>query len=501
MITFRSPWVPFLVAMIVFARAVQGTFHLDDYALLVDPAITSPDGWLDCFRLMQTRPLTWLTFWANYQMFGEWAGGYLAVNVLLHAVNAALVRIAMGRVVPVDVAVGAAILFAVHPYAVEPVNSIFARAILLATLFSLLAMWAWFDGKFWLAMGWFTVGMLAKEECASLPLFFLMYEVSAFARKDRVRPKFVIAAMVSVACLFGVRTIAATKLIAGAGSGFGAGVTPLQYLWTQGRAIGEYALKVPLPFGLTIDPDIGPTGWIWWIAIAVGVFVASFWFRKLQPGFWILAGLVLLLPSSSVLPAADLMAFRRMYLPMVAVSVGLASIQFRTWQRWVVLFYFAALSFWLTGFWHSEMSLWTRAIGESGRVRPRVQLARVLPPVDALRLLVETQKITPDDGTVASEKARVYLTMQQPALALAEFGRALALAPNDPLALANRGSALAMLGQKEAAKLDFEHALRLDPCQFDARYNMEKVLRYPAMNSPAGCRWNQVQKRKLGMIQ
>ena len=505
MITFRSPWFPFFAALVVFLRATQGVFHLDDYAILVDPAITSPNGWLDCFRWTQTRPLTWLSFWANYQMFGEWAGSYLALNLLLHATNAALLRIALARVVPVDVAAGAALLFAVHPFAVEPVNYVFARAILLATLFSLLAMHAWFKEKFWHALGWFTLGMLAKEECAALPIFFLMYEWSIRIAKKRLVP---IAAMFGVACVLGARTILATKVIAGSGSGFGAGVTPLQYLWIQGEVIQlKYLYAFMKPSILTIDPEtyslpgisgIGP-----WIAILFIIGLASRSFRTLGAGFWFLCGLVLLLPSSSILPAADLAAFRRMYLPMVAISIAFASafINSNQWLRLAAILYFAANSFWQTGFWLTEVSLWTRAVEISPhKIRPRIQLARVSPNDKALEMLNGLPKSVPDTGTVASEKARVYLSMHKPELALAEFGKALALSPSDPLAISNRGAVLGMLGQKEAAKSDFDRALKLDPCQYDARYNL-KLLGIPIEPPPTQCRWNQNQKRQFGLVQ
>ena len=506
MITFRSPWFPFFAALVVFLRATQGVFHLDDYAILVDPAITSPNGWLDCFRWTQTRPLTWLSFWANYQMFGEWAGGYLALNVLLHATNAALLRIALARVVSVDVAAGAALLFAVHPFAVEPVNYIFARAILLATMFSLLSMRAWFNGKFWHALGWFTLGMFAKEECAALPIFFLMYQWSiGLAEKRRLA----IAAMFGVACVLGVRTILATKMIAGSGSGFAAGITPLQYLYPQGEVILlKYISSFFGPFMLTIDPDTYFSSGLFidlapWALIALLSFWASRSFRNLGAGFWFLCGLVLLLPSSSILPAADLAAFRRMYLPMVAISVGFASAYINANQRFrlAAILYFAFHSFWQTGYWLTEVSLWTRAVEISPyKTRPRIQLARVSSNDKALEILNDLPKITPDNGTVASEKARVYLNMHIPELALAEFGKALALSPTDPLAISNRGAVLGMLGQKEAAKSDFDRALQLDPCQYDARYNL-KLLGFPIDPPPAQCRWNQNQQRQFGLVQ
>lgn len=50
-------------------------------------------------------------------------------------------------------------------------------------------------------------------------------------------------------------------------------------------------------------------------------------------GFWILGGLLLLLPSSSIFPAEDLAADRRMYLPLLcfAALVGMA-LQKANWK-------------------------------------------------------------------------------------------------------------------------------------------------------------------------
>ena len=503
MIASRSPWIPFLAALLVYGRAVMGTFHFDDYALLVDPAVTAPGGWLDCFRLEQTRPLTWLSYWANYQLGGAVAVGYLAVNVLLHAVNSWLLTQTMRRVVPPNVAFVAALFFAVHPAALEPVNYIFARAILLATLFSLLAMRSWFGGNRWAAVAWFAAGMMAKEECAALPLFLCLFDVSRGWNRTVVAP---LAAMLGVACAAGVRVLYVTKTVVGAGSGFGSAVTPFDYLSAQGWAILRYwRMMTVWPFGFSIDPDFGRLDFrmalLGWIVVLVIVVVAMFRFRNLRSGFWVIGSFLLFLPSSSILPASDFVADRRMYLPMIAVVVALAAIpRFSSGAGTALALsgIFAAISIWGTGFFSSEPSLWMRAVELApAKARPKMQLARVSPPPTALRLLDEAQKIVPNDPAVASEKARVFVSMNKPELALAEFGRALALAPNDAMAIANRGSALALLGQTDAARLDFEQALRLDPCQFDARYNL-KLLGIQADSPAGGCRWNQDQLQKLG---
>jgi Flp pilus assembly protein TadD len=124
-----------------------------------------------------------------------------------------------------------------------------------------------------------------------------------------------------------------------------------------------------------------------------------------------------------------------------------------------------------------------------------LQLARVSPPERAFLLLEEARRIAPASAAVASELARTWLAIGRPAEALPEFGRALALAPNDPQALNNRGVALLALGQTEAARQDFERALGRDPCSFDARLNLLRLgVRTP---DPSGCRYTADQRRAL----
>ena len=74
-----------------------------------------------------------------------------------------------------------------------------------------------------------------------------------------------------------------------------------------------------------------------------------------------------------------------------------------------------------------------------------------------------------------AETGRILLSEGQPAAALEEFGRALALDPLNARNFNNRGVALDALGQIEAARQDFERALRIDPGLIEARQNLEKL--------------------------
>jgi hypothetical protein len=65
-----EPWGRFLLiltALLAFSPAIVSSFHFDDYSLFADPAVTSSSGWWELFRVERTRPLTYLTFWLNYQ--------------------------------------------------------------------------------------------------------------------------------------------------------------------------------------------------------------------------------------------------------------------------------------------------------------------------------------------------------------------------------------------------------------------------------------------------
>jgi Flp pilus assembly protein TadD len=97
------------------------------------------------------------------------------------------------------------------------------------------------------------------------------------------------------------------------------------------------------------------------------------------------------------------------------------------------------------------------------------------PPEQALTYLNEAKRLAPKDPEVASELGRVLLASGDAAGALAEFGRALALAPGESRHVLNRGVALLLLHQDEAAKSEFSRALRLNPCLVQARENLRRM--------------------------
>ena len=504
MIALRRSYVAYAVlaaaVVLAFGSAVTASFHFDDYALLTDPAVTSPSGWWEVWRPMQTRPLTYFTFWLNYAVGGRNPASYHLFNLLIHLASVLLLYGILSKLVPRRPAFIAAALFAIHPIQTEAVVYVYARGTLLMTLFCLLSLGSWIKGRQWVAAGWFAMALLGKEECVAFPLalFLLHLAASRNAREYKA-----IAAMIALSLAAGLRVIFVAASVAGSGAGLGAAISPMEYLATQGWVMLRYFRLLLVPYGFTVDPEIRvPGGWaavLAWVAILVAAWLASRRFRGARAGFWFLAGLVLLLPSSSIFPANDLAADRRVYLPLIAFSAVVGLLLQRVPRRALtaagIVLLMVALG--RVHVWQTEKALWEEAVSRSpGKVRPKLQLARVVEPERALLLLRQARAMAPGDARVASELGRVYMARGQTGDALAEFGRALAIAPRDPLAYNNRGVALLSLGQRQAARRDFQRALQLDPCLFDARHNLEEMG--IASKPPPGCRFTAEQSRVLG---
>ena len=193
---------------------------------------------------------------------------------------------------------------------------------------------------------------------------------------------------------------------------------------------------------------------------------------------WIVAGLLLLLPSSSLFPAADLSADRRMYLPLFAFAAAAALLLARVKPSVVtaIVLVLLTLSVQRTFVWMSEESLWSEAVQRAPhKIRPKLQLARAVPAARGLELLSQARLEAPFDPAIAAEAGKILLSEGQADAALDEFGRALALAPMDARNVNNRGVALAALGQHAAARADFERALQLDPALQEARDNLARL--------------------------
>src|SRR5580658_11259134 len=112
----RARLILVAAALAAFGASLGSGFHFDDYAIFADRFLTSSTGWLDVWSLRQTRPLTYLSFWLNYQLGRTDPLGYHLVNLALHIGAVLLAYECLRRLIDERAALVAAALFAVHPF-------------------------------------------------------------------------------------------------------------------------------------------------------------------------------------------------------------------------------------------------------------------------------------------------------------------------------------------------------------------------------------------------
>lgn len=512
------------LALVAFGTTLGASFHFDDYSLFVDPAVTSPSGWWQVFRVEQTRPLTYLTFWLNYQLGGQDPLGYHAVNLILHLAACWLALIIFRRVLPSESAAAwAAVIFALHPLQTEAVAYVFARATLLAALLCLVCWKLWLDGRRGLAVLSFAAALLAKEEAAAVPLFLLAWEwlFGVADSRNWRQVKMAVAAMLGFVVLAAARLFYAARVTPQSGFAFGLGeITAANYLLTQARSFWEYMRLVFIPVGFNFDRDFAlSTGFdattlTAWLALLAAITAALWGLRKQRHLFWFLGGLLLLAPTSSIAPLADLAVERRMYLPLVSFGPFLGYWLDRAFNHTSaaakqlaligLAMMLAACSFDRSRVWQTEESLWRDTVEKSpAKVRPKLQLARALgqkgPQAvpERVELLRQARELSPESPDAALEFGVLHLQTGSPAQALAAFDSAAAIEPENAQIQANRGAALYLLGRLPEAESALSSALQKDPCNFDARNNL--ILLYRSLGdlsavrrtaeAPADCRW------------
>jgi len=350
------------------------------------------------------HPLTHLVDWLNYQVAGGEPIPYHAVNLLLDVAAVLLAYECLRRLLPAAPALAAAAIFAAHPLQAQVVDYVSARVGMVAAVVALSALLAGLTGRRWLAWA---------------------------------------LAAVSIAEAAGERTQA--------------------YALASLRFLRLFVV----PWGFTIAPDLREPRWLS-AAAAIAVLAMLAWrWRKLSarsPASWVLIGLALLIPGSTVFLA--LFAF--------AAAAGLAMSHRAVAAAAVVLLIAVSLS--RTYVWMSDERLWREAVQRAPNlVEPKIQLAKSLPAADALDVLNRARRQAPYNPEIPAAIGKVLLEEQQYEGAVDELSRAVAMNPKNALAFNNRGVALAAIGQFPAAAADFNRALALDPHLAEARENLKRL--------------------------
>jgi tetratricopeptide (TPR) repeat protein len=384
----------FVIALAVFAPALNGTFIFDDFHLpFADPhAAEMPAR----FWIGGVRPALIATYWLNFLISGTNPLGYHVVNVFLHAVTSVVIFLIYDRLLAISrtpfpsildrrwFALFGAALFLLHPLQTEPVDYIAGRSELLSGCF-FFAAWLVFlrnfeqNASFGLTLKILILGglgILGKESAISLPGLLLLTDFyfsdlpigKQVVRRFKLYSVFLIGALSAAALIL-------RSLTRGTAAGFSSGVRPFDYALTQCRVVLIYLRLFFIPAGQNADWHLpfyhsfrhGAAGW--YVVALLLVLALALWLRKRDRliSFGIMAFFLMLAPTSSIVPISDALAERRMYLPIAGLILAVlgvaARIRLTTSWRWAgataLILACAVLSYFRSAVWTSDLNLWS----------------------------------------------------------------------------------------------------------------------------------------------
>ncbi|HMD36102.1 MAG TPA: hypothetical protein VKH42_14090, partial [Vicinamibacterales bacterium] len=350
-----------LLVAAAYANHFRNDFHFDDDHTIETNAFVRdvrniPRFFVDASTFSSLpshqsyRPLVTATLAIDYAAGrGLNPAAFHATNFGLFAVQCLLMYALFVRVMndagadPANrwVALFAASAYAVHPANAETVNYIIARSEILSTLGIVAAFVLFLHGGVWRRYGLYLIpaaaAMLAKEQAAMFaPLLFLYVAVVERQRSmvDALSPTDIVSTLRATWPAFLVCGAFAVLGHQMAPSFVPGGASRWHYLFAQPFVILHYVEAFFLPIGLSADSDWQPIAnpidarVVAGAAAIVCLLAAAVYAsrrRETRPvAFGLLWFFVALLPTSSVVPLAEVLNDHRTYFPYVGLTLAVA---------------------------------------------------------------------------------------------------------------------------------------------------------------------------------
>ena len=472
----RRDWRPYLAAgaalaaplaaIWAYAPVLHGPLIFDDTVL----PFARPDSPFGFGELIHgVRPLLMATYWFNQWLSGDDTFSYHVVSLLIHLAAAALAFLIVRRLLEWSQAPGerrtllagfAGGLFLLHPIQTEAVAYLSGRSESFSVTL-LLAAYAVFLYRRRPAIGWgsallvlalYGLAVLSKEHTIVLPALLLLTDLwwNPGSSWRGARANWRLYVPVALGAAGGV-ALFWRQILYSPTAGFGMrDVTWYQYLFTQGRALLVYPAEFLLPARLNADWDFPVSRGIFdhgaiFGLIALGALAAAAWrYRRRFPlacfGFFVY--LTLMSPTSSILPIADPLAERRIYLGMLGLLLilvdlaGRIRVDTRKLAAGLAAILLAAtlITHARAAVWADPIALWQDTAAKSPHKRRVLfQLGKAYYDAgrcqDAVEEYGKVAKAWPPNYDLLVDWGLAYDCADQPDLALEKLRQAAAMAP------------------------------------------------------------------------
>ncbi|MCA9403352.1 MAG: hypothetical protein KC897_06185 [Candidatus Omnitrophica bacterium] len=461
------------------------------------------------------RPVNSLSYFLDRALWDLNPSGYHLHNWLLHLANTALVFLLAWMVLrQPQAAAWAAALFGTHPVAAEAVCAISYRHDLQACFFGLAAIICYIrfrssGRRMWQAGSLLCYGLavFSKESAVLLPAVLVAYEW--FYERQRGEKNFL--KQLAPAAAYGLVTVFYLwiYLFVFPNSAVGhnpapgntAGAHIAYVLMLLGRYLSMWLLPLtvrPLPglFDPAREPDlINPLSTVLFCGLLVVAIVARRRDRDFM--FFTVMAAVFYLPAANLIPLANPMAHRFLYLPAAGLSVAVmilldqvrlprVSFDVRLFVRIGLVAAAVFTSFTVTVAWKDNLTLahsWTRDYPRNAKGHAILGIAtfRRGDCDKAVPAFLRAVQLGDRDPRLFFMLGRC--AVPDDTLAAAYYRQALALAPDYAAPYRGLGQIAALRGDYEAALEDLRRSIDLQPALAAYRY---AARCYIALKRPAG---------------
>jgi len=505
------------MTLLAYFPAIGGGFVWDDkQSVTENVTLRSAEGlrqiWFEPQSTnQQYYPVLLTAFWVQYRLWGDDPLGYHITNISLHAVNACLLWLLLGRL-SVSGAFLAAAVFALHPVHVESVAWVTELKNVLSGMFSLLTLLVWvrfIKTRQWqsytLTLFLFLCGMLSKTAVVTLPLVLLLLawwkDPTGWRRVLRPLVPFVLIGAVLMlvtmwkeylgleepGSIVPPMSVVERGLLAGRALWFYAGKlfwpatlmtiypqweidvrAPWQYifplmalvvpvgLWWSRRQIGTGPLVAVLAFAIILAPALG---------------FVPFGFMRLSyvaDHFQYLASIGLIaLIAAAVVKATDRLGPSRRWMGITGAGVVLLILGILTWRQGRL--YLDAETLWRDSVtknpqaWLAHNNLGIALVHRGGLE-------------EAIRHYREALRINPPYAKAHYNLGNVLVRRGELEEAIEHYREAVRIDPTYVKAHNHLGNASVRRGELEEAIEHYREALRIDPTYVKGHNNLGNVL-------------------------
>jgi tetratricopeptide (TPR) repeat protein len=540
------------VTFMVYLPSLQNGFVWDDTQYVYkNPFIRSLNLHLlksafTGFHASNWHPLTWVSHALDYAIWGLNPLGHHLTNNVLHALNTLMVVLLVMRLLEIFrktagnkgllndrtitmTAVGTGLLFGLHPLHVESVAWVAERKDLLCAFFYLLTIPTYieyvkeisaldsitsashfFNRKYLLAIGFFTLSLLSKPMAVSLPLVLLILDWYLFGRIQSLKAFWAAAIeklpFLALALVSSIVTMSAQQA---GGAVISIDRIPLtSRLLVAARSLVAYLVKMILPINLVpfypypedmslFSPEnIVPVVLV--IAITATC-IAVMRRQKLWISVWSYYVITLIPVLGIVQVGSQSMADRYTYLPslgpLLLVGLLVAKLHQKAAAKrrfamigggTVMVVLLLGLMSYATirqiGVWKNSIVFWTYVIDkEPGRIPLAYNnLGEAYSAKGQLDMAVEQYRtalrLKPDYADAHYNLGEVYMYKGQLDMAVEQYRTALRLQPDYAKAHFNLGVIYLGNGSIELAQKEFAMVLNINPDDYWARRMLNSTV-------------------------